>query len=185
MVYRIKDEDLSSAPTQCQRMLRGMEAIVKRVESLEKHNLRSRWLSVTLFVFLVCVTIYNVFDDLRIHPLFASSLSHKEAIAARKYVYDDQGRLEAHLKFNLKNELIWKRVFQYDENGNNIVRQDFNKDGVAIYHIESSFDDAGNEIERVETNLVKGQSEKWVFTYNEKGAKVRAQKNEIESPSTG
>lgn len=181
MVYRSPSENKQSPPTQCQRMLRGMETIVKRVETLEKDHGRSKWAYVVLIVFLACITAYNVFQDLRNHPLFDAP---PQTALTRQYVYDEQGRLEAQLEFNLNNELIWKRVFVYDENGNNTLCEDFNNQGVAVHRVESSFDESGNEIERTETDLLEKQTQQWTFTYNEKGAKIRALKN-IVSPSTG
>lgn len=109
-----------------------------------------------------------------------------DSIVTRQYIYDDEGRLEAQIEFNLANEIIWKRLFEYDENGNNILCEDYNKEGAAR-RIECTFDDQGREIDRVETDLIKEQSEHWQFTYDEKGAKVRAFKNNItnSTPSTG
>ncbi|MDP8242663.1 MAG: hypothetical protein P9L94_01170 [Candidatus Hinthialibacter antarcticus] len=172
-------------PTQCQRMLRGMEAMLRRVETLEKDHNKIKWshaIAISLFIFIATYIVYDgMIGNYNVH-INASSVN--ESIVTRQYIYDDQGRIEAQLEFNLDNEVVWKRLYQYDENGNQTRCEDSNREGVAVSRVECTFDEQGREIERTEIDLLEKQSEQWRFTYNEKGAKIRAQKN-INSPSTG
>lgn len=172
-------------------MLRGMEALLNRVEALEHDHNKIKWSHIIAILFFISTIIYIAYngmvDNPQAGPARLKSISVHDDAATRQYVYDDTGRLEAQIEFNLENEIIWKRLFEYDEIGNNILREDYNKDGVAVWRIESVFDDQGREIDRVETDLIQKQSEHWQFTYNEKGAKMRAFKNNItnSAPSTG
>lgn len=172
-------------------MLHGMEAMLKRVEALESDHQKikcSHIIAILLFIIIIVYIVYDgIVGNMLVEQALLKSPNAYDSIVTRQFVYDDEGRLEAQLEFNLANEVIWKRLFEYDENGNNILYEDYNKDGAAVRRIECTFDDHGREIDRVKTDLIKEQSEHWQFTYDEKGAKVRAFKNNItnSTPSTG